>query len=399
VIAMPGTLHDVARRMLPHPAVRHFPLSAGAHPAGLFLDEERGVLVVVELGTRRLVLLDAREGQELDRIPLTAAVDPDLRERSIGGALLPGRPGQAYLWTMVTAGELRRLDLTTTASELQGHAFAGPGLLVDWLFDPASGVTLAARGDPFLYVMDADLRTSHVVPLAAPADRVVALPGARTLVLLRDDAETVCVVDTDARQAVRCAAPWSRLAAFTTPPPRGPHLSSASLAVTSDGRRGYLGCHRTDEAGWDSPIVAITLPQLDLDTLTVDGRLTRPTRLALHPSGEELYVSGQSDTLILDARTLEVTDPLGPGRLITFTLSPSGDRAVGVDFGHETAYLFDGPAQATFTAPLRPDVDPSELLDVPVVISEALGNAYVADRFADAVVVLPLSASALTPSR
>ena len=62
---------------------------------------------------------------------------------------------------------------------------------------------------------------------------------------------------------------------------------------------------------------------------------------------------------------------------------------VGVDIENTTAFLFDAQAGETLTAPLRADTDPTELAGATVAVSDTLGAAFVADRFGDAVLVLP----------
>lgn len=386
------SLRNVARRVVPHPGTHRFTLAPRAHPAGLYLDEGHGLLAVAELGTRRISLLDARDGQVLDRIPLTATVDIALREQTIGGAFLSGYSRVAYFWSGGAAGHLRRLVVSLTRkAQLESQVFVGGELLRDWLFDPVSGrVALTIRGDPHLYLADGELRIVRVLPLGAAGGSMAVLPGARALVLLDSPDERAFLIDLTAGRVLTSAAPWSELRGFPSPPVRKPFFTAAPLVVTLDGSFAYVGSHRTDAANRASPFVVLRLPQLKMEALLVDERLATPSRLAIHPSGLELYVSGDVATLVVDPQHMEVVGELGPGRLTALVVSPSGRAAAAVDLGNTTAFLFDGAAERTLTAPLTPDIDPSELLSVPILISEAMGAAYVADRFGDAVLVLPL---------
>ncbi|MER7929724.1 hypothetical protein ABTY96_42455 [Streptomyces sp. NPDC096057] len=384
-------LRGRSRPVTPHPDVRRLPLAPGAHPAGLCLDEDSGLLTVAEMGTRRLSRWDARQRQDLGHAPLTAVVSPDLREQSVGGGLLPGAPGSAYLWTYAASGTVHRLDTAGPATApLTGGAPAGAGLLRDWLFAGPAGVVAAVRGEPHLIVAAADLGTVRRLPLPAPAGALSALPDGQVLALLDDPEERACVVDPVTSRVVTDGAPWAALSAFPLPPARGPFLSSAPVAVSPDGNHAYVGCHRTDAAARTSPLVSLNLRTMEIDALLADERLATPSRLAVHPSGTELYVSGELSTLVVDTARFEVAGELAPGRLIELTVSASGDTAVGVDLGHSTVFVFSGPLGRTLTAPLTPDRNPTELLYVPVVISERFDTVYVADRFGGEVLSLSL---------
>jgi hypothetical protein len=395
MMSMPAKifLRDVARRVLPHAGAHRFTLAPGAHPAGLYLDEGRGLLAVAELGTRRISILDARAGQVLNRIPLTATVDIALREQTIGGAFLSGYSGVAYFWSGGATGRLRRLVVSPTGeAQVESQVSVGGELLRDWLFDPVSGrVALTIRDDPHLYLADGELRIVRVLPLGAPGGSMAVLRGAKAMVLLDSPEEPAFLVDLAAGRVLTSAAPWSELRGFPSPPVREPFFTAAPFVVAPDGSFAYVGSHRTDAANRASPLVALRLPQMILESLLADERLATPSRLAIHPTGLELYVSGDVATLVVDPQRMEIIGELGPGRLTALEVSPSGHVAVAVDLGITTVFLFDGTANRTLTAPLTPDPDPSELLSVPAIISEVLGVAYVADRFGDAVLVLPLS--------
>ncbi len=386
------SLRDAAHRILPHPSARRFALSPGAHPAGLYLDEELGVLAVAELGTRRISILDARNGQILNRIPLAVAVDIDMREQTIGGSFISGSSGVAYFWSGGAAGRLHRLIVDSLEEpRLEGQAFVGGELLKDWLFDSVSNrVVITARGDSHLYLADGELQTVKVLPLGGPGGNMAALPGARALVLSDTPEERAFLIDVAAGWILTSAAPWSELRAFPRPPPQAPFFTSAPVVVDPNGDFAYVGSHRTDAANRASPLVALRLPQLILEDVLVDERLATPTRIAIHPTGLELYISGDAATLVVDPKNMEVIDELGPGRLTAFMVSSSGSVAVAVDLGNTTGFLFDGTNKRTLTVPLTPDPEPSELLTVPALISETLNAAYIADRFGDAVVMLPL---------
>jgi hypothetical protein len=98
-------LSRAAGRTSAHPDARRLTLAPGARPTGLFLDEPQRLLVVTEMGTRRLSVLDAASGQVVDRAPLASAVEPDLGEQTVGGELLTGGANAAYFsWSTGTAG-------------------------------------------------------------------------------------------------------------------------------------------------------------------------------------------------------------------------------------------------------------------------------------------------------
>jgi len=166
-------------------------------------------------------------------------------------------------------------------------------------------------------------------------------------------------------------------------------LNVAPLAVDAANGVAYVGSLRTDAANRQSPLLLLDLARLEVRDVLVDDRLATPTRLALHPSGLELYVSGETTTSAVDTRRLEPVADLAPGRLATLSLSVSGRAGVGVDIENTTAFLFDAQAGETLTAPLRSDTDPTELAGVAVAVSDTLGGAFIVDRFGDAVLVLP----------
>jgi DNA-binding beta-propeller fold protein YncE len=398
-----SSLSNAARSVRSHPSSRRFELAPGARPAGLYLDEESSVLAIMEQGTGRISILDANDGRLLNSLPIhTTPLDIELREKTIGGELLPGEPKEAYFWSNGPAGILKRfvLDsvkassgkaLTGDIVRTDGQAFIGSSLLRDWLYDRATGrIALTARDDPLLYVIDRELRDSRVMPLEAPGANLAALPGGKMLVMIDSPEEPVVLMDLAANRFLGSVSPWSELKSFPNPPQKGPFFNSAPIVVSPDGRSAYIGSHHTDEANRSSPIVSLRMPEMILDSILSDERLVTPTRLAIHPDGLELYASGDDATLAVDTKSMEVTGELGPGRMTALVLSPSGSSAVGVDLGNTTAYLFDALSEQTLTATLTPDVDATELPSVSALISEVLGVAYVIDRFGDSVLVMPL---------
>src|SRR5690349_15000960 len=97
-MTVPSTAPLLSRatgRVSAHPDARRLALAPGAQPTGLFLDEPQRLIVVAEMGTRSLSVLDAGDGKVLFRVPLASVVDPDLREQTIGGAILGGGPDAA----------------------------------------------------------------------------------------------------------------------------------------------------------------------------------------------------------------------------------------------------------------------------------------------------------------
>jgi hypothetical protein len=273
---------------------------------------------------------------------------------------------------------------------IQGDAFPGAALLRDWLWDPPSGrVLLSMRNDPNLYLADAELRTVTVLPLPAPGGSVGLLPGARALVLLDQPDEGLALVDLAGGRILTIESPWSALRGFPQPPAQPPILNVAPLAIDAEGGVAYVGSLRTDAANRQSPLLVLDLARLEIQDVMVDDRLATPTRLALHPSGRELYVSGEAVTSAVDTRRLETIADLAPGRLTALSVSDSGRAGIGVNIENTTAFLFDAQAAQTLTATLRPDADPTELAGVAVAVSDTLGAAFVADRFGDAVLALP----------
>jgi hypothetical protein len=389
--SVPPLLSRASMRSRPHPAVRRIKLAPGAHPGGIYLDESNGLLLIAELGTRRLSVVDVHTGEVISYRPLAATVDPDLREQTIGGALLPGESGAAYFWSMGASCNVRLIRLVGNGNlELGSSAFVGSALLRDWAFDRTNGnLVLSVRDEAHCYVVDQTVNRATVIPLSQPGGHLAVLPEARALVLLTGPDEGLAIVNVASGRLLWQSSPWGSLRGFPRPPAGPPILNTAPVAVTTTGQIAYIGSLRTDEADRRSPLLVIDLVHMELIDLLVDERLATPSSVVLHPSGLEIYVSGELVTAAIDARRLEVVAELGPGRAAGLTVSPSGRAGVAVNVENSTAFLFDGLRGETLTAALRPDPIPTELAGVAVTVSDALGSAYVADRFGDGVLVMP----------